>query len=236
MNCRRIEKFLPLYVEGDLKTSRKHRIAAHLEECGKCSRLAEGYSASQSWLRSLTTPEFDPAFLDGIKSDVMSRIDKSAQKNLPGSFQLFSRRPVLALTAALLIIFGVLVVYLNRARLNSRSVDELAIDLPREVPNQPPISKIKPKKALRADFVRSRYHLTTRHSKPLYRAPFAPVLSHNDTVAHGDSSSRNSEAPLRFGDSTEMLRIELQTSDPHIRIIWFAPKETDSHQFKPATD
>src|SRR5262245_56654081 len=37
-------------------------------------------------------------------------------------------------------------------------------------------------------------------------------------------------------DSKRMLRIEIQTSDPNIRIIWFAPKENDFHQSKPATD
>jgi hypothetical protein len=36
--------------------------------------------------------------------------------------------------------------------------------------------------------------------------------------------------------SRDVLRIEIQTGDPNIRIIWFAPKETDSHQNKPATD
>jgi hypothetical protein len=38
------------------------------------------------------------------------------------------------------------------------------------------------------------------------------------------------------GRSREMLRIEIQTGDPSIRIIWFAPKETDLHPSKPATD
>jgi len=38
------------------------------------------------------------------------------------------------------------------------------------------------------------------------------------------------------GRQPEMLRIEIQTSDPSIRIIWFAPKETDSQQSRPVTD
>ncbi len=42
--------------------------------------------------------------------------------------------------------------------------------------------------------------------------------------------------PDNANGSQDMLRIEIQTGDPSIRIIWFAPRETDSHQNKPATD
>jgi hypothetical protein len=34
-------------------------------------------------------------------------------------------------------------------------------------------------------------------------------------------------------DSDGMLRIEIQTVDPNIRIIWFAPKEIDNPQTNP---
>jgi hypothetical protein len=34
-------------------------------------------------------------------------------------------------------------------------------------------------------------------------------------------------------DSPEMLRIEIQTADPNIRIIWFTPKVADSPQTNP---
>ena len=33
--------------------------------------------------------------------------------------------------------------------------------------------------------------------------------------------------------SAERLRIEIQTADPNIRIIWFAPKPTDMDAPKP---
>ena len=34
----------------------------------------------------------------------------------------------------------------------------------------------------------------------------------------------------------EMLRIEIQTADPNIRIIWFVPKDDVSPNFKPQLD
>jgi len=55
----------------------------------------------------------------------------------------------------------------------------------------------------------------------------AQSLSRVQPAATGDNSS---------SDSKDMLRIEIQTSDPLIRIIWFAPRESDSPPTKPATD
>jgi hypothetical protein len=47
-----------------------------------------------------------------------------------------------------------------------------------------------------------------------------------------DSATASAEPavllPSSGDDSPEMLRIEIQTSDPNIRIIWFAPKEVES--------
>jgi hypothetical protein len=51
------------------------------------------------------------------------------------------------------------------------------------------------------------------------------------TALNGQSDAQNGA-----NRSREMLRIEIQTGDPSIRIIWFAPRETDLHQSKPATD
>jgi hypothetical protein len=45
----------------------------------------------------------------------------------------------------------------------------------------------------------------------------------------GTASAEPADAlPRSVDESPEMLRIEIQTSDPNIRIIWFAPKEVES--------
>jgi hypothetical protein len=48
------------------------------------------------------------------------------------------------------------------------------------------------------------------------------------------------ESQLRFAElptsQPEMMRIEIQTGDPGIRIIWFAPKETDSKPGRPVIE
>jgi hypothetical protein len=47
-----------------------------------------------------------------------------------------------------------------------------------------------------------------------------------------DISVRQNSVAGSPDDMPEMLRIEIQTSDPNIRIIWFAPKEVEG----PKTD
>jgi hypothetical protein len=58
------------------------------------------------------------------------------------------------------------------------------------------------------------------------------IVAERITSSPSETGSRNDGEV----DSRPMLRIEFQTSDPNIRIIWFAPSQTDSHQTKPATE
>jgi len=80
MNCRRVEKLIPLYVEGDLASGIADRLASHLEWCGRCNWLADEYKESQSWLRSSEPPEFDEAALNGLKAGVLRQIAETSAR------------------------------------------------------------------------------------------------------------------------------------------------------------
>jgi hypothetical protein len=54
------------------------------------------------------------------------------------------------------------------------------------------------------------------------------------SIAHGAGSSDAGGADPIPAD-TDMLRIEIQTGNPEIRIIWFTPKALDGLE-KPATE
>src|SRR5258708_31589948 len=135
MNCRRVEKLIPLYVEGDLESHSSERIASHLEWCGRCNWLADEYIQSQSWLRSSEAHEFDEAFLPSFKRDVLKSVSHTRPSPLAsmlGSLlgpwkQRWNRRQVFALGALLVIICGVLVLYLYQTRAHQGpDVNELA--------------------------------------------------------------------------------------------------------------
>jgi hypothetical protein len=241
MNCRRVEKLIPLYVEGDLAPGIADRLTSHLDWCGRCNWLADEYKESQSWLRTSEPPEFDEAFLDNLKAGVLSRIEEtSARPSLLASLmQQWSRRQVLALSAAMLIIFGVVVFYIYQARMGGRTpVVERADHAPDS--ESPPSNETRQnggtERATGADLGRQ-HHKSLATTKPRVRNPMSakqtlepPFVSQMHRLK--DSATASAEPanllPSSGDDSPEMLRIEIQTSDPNIRIIWFAPKEVES--------
>ena len=242
MNCRRVEKLIPLYVEGDLASAIADRLTSHLEWCGRCNWLADEYKESQSWLRTSEPAEFDEAFLDNLKAGVLSRIEEtSARPSLLASLvQQWSRRQVLALSAALLIIFGALVFYIYQVRTRANPAVFEAVEPPPNGetirPNEPRLAT-NPERAAGADLSKTRHgknHATTRSrggnptiAEQTLEPPFVSPR-HWLEESGTDSAEPTGPLPGSANDSPEMLRIEIQTSDPNIRIIWFAPKEVES--------
>jgi len=242
MNCRRVEKLIPLYVEGDLAPGTADRLASHLDWCGRCNWLADEYKESQSWLRTSEPPEFDDAFLDNLKAGVLSRIEEtSARPSLLASLvQQWSRKQILALSAAMLIIFGVVVFYIYQARMSGRTPVVERADQAPDV-ESPPSNETRQngvtETATGAGLGWRHHHKSLATSKSQGGNPTSeeqtfepPFVSQTNQMAASKTVPLDptSTLPGSANDSPEMLRIEIQTSDPNIRIIWFAPKEVES--------
>jgi hypothetical protein len=242
MNCRRVEKLIPLYVEGDLASGIADRLTSHLDWCGRCNWLADEYKESQSWLRTSEPPEFDEAGLTAFKAGVLSRIEEtSARPSLLASLvHQWSRRQVLALSAAMLIIFGALVFYIYQVRTRANPAVLEAVEPPPNGetirPNEPRLAT-NPGTAAGADL--SKPHHGKSHANTKSRGGNPTIAEHtfeppfmsqtHRLEESGTASAEPADAlPGSGDDSPEMLRIEIQTSDPNIRIIWFAPKEVES--------
>ena len=238
MKCRRVEKLIPLYVEGDLGSGIADRIAAHLDWCGRCNWLADEYRESQSWLRSSNVPEFDEATLNAMKAGVLARIAEANTKPSLLAFMAkhWGRRQVLALSTAMLIIFGAVAFYIYQASTRVKpSVVEAKFEAPDKSPGQPGITPpAVDQETAREARLSNSSQAPNRAS--IKRRPAAPM------IAQQASESPASQTPLLEQpgtnaepvdeifdtfDSDGMLRIELQTNDPNIRIIWFAPKEVE---------
>jgi anti-sigma factor RsiW len=241
MKCRRVERMIPLYVEGDLQSRLSEGIASHLEWCGRCNWLADEYRESQNWLRSSEPPVLDDKFLGSFKAGVLRQIEVTASKpsRLSNLIHQWSRRQVFALSAAMLIVFGVVVLYVYQARISAkRPVVEAAntpadTSPPSAAPRQAPDTETATAAGLAAPHQtkhRSNIRLqsgTQMISKQTFTPPFGSQINPLE-----DSTGASVKSPdiLTAGenDPPDMLRIEIQTSDPNIRIIWFAPKEVDS--------
>jgi hypothetical protein len=242
MNCRRVEKLIPLYVEGDLASGIADRLTSHLDWCGRCNWLADEYKESQSWLRTSEPPEFDEASLNGLKAGVLRRIEETSAKPslLASLMQQWSRRQVLALSAALLIIFGVVVFYIYQARM---SVNPPIVQTAKQAPDRerPPLNEPQktPDTGTATGAGLSKQHHGRSHANIKARGANLtiteqkverPLMSQRSRLEESGavSAEPTGALPGSGDDPPEMLRIEIQTSDPNIRIIWFAPKEVES--------
>ncbi|HKP86966.1 MAG TPA: zf-HC2 domain-containing protein [Blastocatellia bacterium] len=229
MNCRRIEKLIPLYVEGDLGTDEASRVLAHSKTCCKCQELISEYEASQEWLRSPGPPEFEDALFDDITRGVMKEINQRRRSSL---MEFFAPRGTLyrayAAAAALLIIFAALAFYFYPGKPDdSPQRDRIA--------SGPPAPDVGPapedvKQAPGAIHVGSRRRFK-RHARERISRP------QSDNVVARERKNELAEPATGAETKTvEMMRIEFQTNDPNIRIIWLSPEETDSQSFKPMTE
>ncbi len=238
MKCRRVEKLLPLFVEGDLASGIADRLASHLDWCGRCNWLADEYKESQSWLRANQPPEFDSAFLDSFKAGVLRRVEESAGRPslLASLVQQWSRRQVLALSAALLIIFGALVFYIYHVRIRVNQEVHEAVE---QAPNKSTAPSNKPElepatgrvpgagSEMRHHFSKLTAAKTRDRGLIVMKQPVeSPLVSQ---TARAEQSGSTAATPVGVSDDPPgMLRIEIETGDPNIRIIWFAPKEIET--------
>ena len=244
MKCRRVERLIPLYVGGDLAPATADRVTSHLEWCGRCNWLADEFKENQIWLQSSEEPVFDDAALSALKAGVLRRIpETSAKPSLMSSLlQHWSRRQIFALAAATLAVFGMVLLYAYQSRARNN------VPVPKRAESNPGEELVRPDEQRPVVGKDKAQVGSNRRRRPSHRRIYAkaknrrPVIEKSTPAQTGVEAraTRSGVAPenaaARFGGSPAMLRIEIQTSDPNIRIIWFAPKETDSHQAKPATD
>jgi anti-sigma factor RsiW len=229
MDCRRIETLIPLYVEGDLGREQADRVRSHLSRCGACALVAAEYEASQAWLRSYAPPEFDDAFYGEMRGAVMAGIEE--EKDRRGFFQLFAprlnARLVFASTAALLVVAAALAFYASRGPSGPvKQAEEMASSTTGEAETAATaqggvIQATDEKPALK------------NHSTP-GSAATSSVPRHSrrkkETVENVVTNPRENEAALSANvpSAEGPLRIEIQTADPTVRIIWIASKTDES--------
>jgi hypothetical protein len=247
MNCRRIEQLLPLYVEGDLRSSLTTQIAAHLEWCGRCNWLADEFKESQSWLRSHEAPVFDEAFVGDLKRSLLKRVAETGSRASLFSSWIthWNRRQVLALAMTLLLGVGLITLYFyqSRARSNSDIVSEISVpedtigkeDQRTSAADSDQGAGLKPKGLIEKSG-RSFKPQTPRAAIARHDLNVRPPRTDEEVVSHSNSIEQADGSADVPADSREMLRIEIQTSDPNIRIIWFAPKEVNHQPTNPQTD
>ncbi|MBK9313370.1 MAG: zf-HC2 domain-containing protein [Acidobacteria bacterium] len=209
MKCPQIEKLLPLYVGDDLPADQMESVRTHLADCTQCFEMAAGFSESRSWFREAAIPSFDEADLANMRASVHQRI--AEEHEIPGLldriFASLSLRPVFVAAAAAIILLGAVLYGL-------RSVDK-------------PPNQVKPDIAREAEIRDGNEVIDpTGRKTPQTAGRDKPRRIRRKAVkTRSDLIARTDPLPLETKqEPSEQLRIELQTSDPNIRIIWLARK------------
>lgn len=250
MNCRRVQKLIPLHVGGDLRANVANQVESHLDWCGRCNWLADEYKESQRWLHASQPPQFDETFLNDFKRSVMKRVtENNARPSLLASLaRQWSRRQILALAASF-IVLGMVSLYFYQERVtdNPQVISGVVDEPPGEEAKATGLSQPESAGGEAPGASSNRRHRGSNSKGKSRSMAGHPVVASQAAATLVSQTSGTTEPAKAITDpnraltgtanrSRDMLRIEIQTGDPSIRIIWFAPKETASHQNKPATD
>ncbi|HEX7177650.1 MAG TPA: hypothetical protein VF240_20495 [Pyrinomonadaceae bacterium] len=260
MNCESNERLLALHAGGDLSAGQASALSAHLRTCEDCRRLAADFAASRELLGTHEPPEFDAAFFDAVRRNVLREIDDAPP---PPAFArltalLFGRR-ALALAACVVFLFaaGALAPYLREGhRLTGDTPQQVAdangeaqqesdgpsvIDSPAirdiKVKTTPAVKLTASSSPRRTQIVARATHASrAKRSERVERPPshvsdraVAAEIARAAGVAPTleEAAPASEVAVLAAPAERKMLRIELQTGDPNVRIIWLTPQEPE---------
>lgn len=237
-NCTRMESLLPLHAGGDLSGKEAVQVETHLVGCAVCRTELAELSDGRAWLSGLAAraPELNDAQLAAVRDTVLRTIQRDQQR--PVWTWLGMLRPARLALASLILLFafGALAMWLRPAdspdeliglplTLEQKIVPELGI-------SPPPLVSVHDRFLTGRRRLRSPRHISPR--APEQQADFArtpAALPDNVSLASlGDEASFADAAP-----APEALRIEIQTADPNIRIIWLASSADASSLHPPTT-
>lgn len=252
MNCNQIENLLPLYVGRELDPRSDRLVTAHVESCAACSAAASEYQQTRELLQESTSPAFSEGVYAGIRQNVWRQIESesttvSMSELIAGWFR---PRVIWAAASALLVAVLALGIFLigNRStppQKGTVNVSEIDRDgSNKQIAAVPPPATSTPSPVAPRDGVKGPRQVYFRRSERKRDRNRAPDRL-NTLVANAPDALPNTSGSPRLGtssdsdpsparDSEKTLRMEIQTKDPNIRIIWFAQRDTKpvSHNSK----
>ena len=209
LTCKRVTRTVSLYLGGDLTLNAQREVAEHLTTCESCRGLVEAFSESTSLLaEACAGPELDAEFYSEIRLAVLSQISRDR-----GPLNsLFTRRLIYATAvAAILILSGVGLQYFHPVSSGEPPLDFADT---RQVSKE--IGSTREANYPKAVRSQSGAHVSRRLANTRGLSMKRPARKQEPFVISPTSSSD--------GGKSEISRIEIQTANPNIRIIWFTMK------------
>ncbi len=227
MNCKQTEELLPLYAGRDLEEKRATLVTEHLLTCVACARVADEYCDSVQWTERFAPPDFSEAVYAGIRQRVLREIGTEAMtpawsQTIAG---LFRSRLTWAIASALLIVIWIFAIYFIVNRRHGEQ--QLAERVPAKVQ---PGTKERFNSAPEDDRRAALPHSVDIGGE---KRQFAAVpqrqrrkKSRSISIQRGSLPELTPFPAPSSAALTKPLRVEIQTKDPTIRIIWFVQPET----------
>ena len=249
MNCKNVEPLLSLYVGRDLEEECSRLVAAHLQSCTECTRAADEYAGARQLLYGYEPPVFSDRTYAGIREQVLNEIQRESHAPVwPGVFSpllLVLVQPRLRwITAAVLLAISVTVLYLTRNPSRQLSNDKQVAVRTEEVNQAGQGTDVRSEKsdesAGSSSFSNKERDRVATIRRPIQgkREANAGVVATNlsrelDQATNVDSSTNDRvvQGVLRVPQPSSApapLRVEIQTSDRNIRIIWLAGQRPDA--------
>ncbi|MBO0863418.1 MAG: zf-HC2 domain-containing protein [Chloracidobacterium sp.] len=242
MRCTHAEKLIPLFAGDDLPAPEADALRQHLKSCANCRRLAAEFEESRDWLREFAAPQFDEAALDGMRDSVLRDVRRIENRSrcikwiVPGWNLRFA-----FITSLALLLFGALFILAINHRQPPHNPDPNQVKLKTgktKTDRAKNDERIAGGKKGQRKFRRKPIRHETDVSPQIEAASVAPnLITQNMETAKpfADQSAEPDPAPINPNPNRNMLRIEIQTADPNIRIIWFAPKSDAAPTMEPNT-
>jgi anti-sigma factor RsiW len=243
MNCKLVQELLPLHVGHDFEEKRAVLVTAHLQSCAECAGLADEYRETRQLLQQFAPPQFNEAVYTGIRDRVLGEIEREA--TTPGLSRLLERlfppRLRWAVAAALLLLVGVFAFYF----INNRANDRQQVADTRHTVARPASSSVKQSQGplsagternpgagtmiagsvdpTRQSQRRKSPGVAAERPRPMaLNRPDTPSMSAQTLPDRGNLGEPEAASLRDPATSGKSLRVEMQTKDPNIRIIWFA--------------
>ena len=253
MTCGRAQKLMPLYAAGDLAGWRARRVASHVEGCDSCRRLAAEFTETREWARAAAEPpEFGAEFYEGLRASVLDEIRRDGRpagsRRAPFFDALSGRRLAYATSFALVLFAAALAFNFYTRRTtdapqsplanNAVDVRDAATPAPVSSPDagerQPTPPTVQPRGGAgrgpqsKAQVAAGKLRRTLTLQASTSRATQGRGRELIAGASPQPSPRQVALAEAQLTKSGEVARIEIQTTDPNIRIIWLTPQEPDA--------
>ncbi|MGQ0761151.1 MAG: anti-sigma factor family protein [Acidobacteriota bacterium] len=233
MNCKQLDELLPLYAGRDLDEKRARLVSEHVQICSACARVAGEYRDAVELAQHFAPPVFSDNVYASVRRQVMQQIeDEPAAPLLPQMFgSWFRPRTTWAVASALIFAFGFFALYL----VVNRTADVQPVANNHPIVTEQPASTATPRTTETTSVETNRKPVDEKRRRMrgfVNRPPLVAAKAPNSSRAADNSAkwrgpeATNSLPAVDAVPEQSPLRVEMQTKDPNIRIIWFSQSKS----------